>query len=230
MEKASTGPLCLINQPQVPSPPKSTFSLNSIMVNIIRSESKLLFISYSSPYTEYLEWKLVQVDLEYTLNHNPNAISDGRIYVNFLISHPSDRQYSGPNQRYWTEYHELHGRFASIQNYHLVRPSPNRAQYAKQKNLVPFSVWITLSEPNYIHGPFDFATLHGRKSRDRISTSDWIILRNSKAKFQNEAPSENKASFTYSYHVNTSYHSIHSDDHTIARMNAVATYNYMNAD
>ena len=71
MEQASTGPLCLINQPQVPSPPKSTFNLNSTMVNLIRSESKLLFIAYSSPYTEYLEWKLVQVDLEYTLNHNP---------------------------------------------------------------------------------------------------------------------------------------------------------------
>jgi hypothetical protein len=139
MERTSTGPLCLINQPQVPFSPESTFNINSTMVNNICSIDKLLCISYSSPYSEYIEWKLVQVDLEYTLNHNPAAITDGRVYVNVLISHPDDRQYNAPNQRYCTEYHELHGRFVSIQIYHLVRPSPNRAQYAKQKHLVPFS-------------------------------------------------------------------------------------------
>jgi hypothetical protein len=55
---------------------------------------------------------------------------------------------------------------------HLIRPSDTSKAYASQHRQ-----YINLTHlDTYIHGPFDFATLGGRNSRDRISADDWLIL------------------------------------------------------
>jgi hypothetical protein len=165
------------------------------------------------------------------LNLNPQALQDGKLFINFLICHPDDQQFNAPNQRYWPEYHELQGRFAITSTYHLVKPSPNNAQYLQQKSLTPFSQWIHLSNESFIHGPFDFAVINGRKTRDRVSHSDWeTVLPHETAKYQNKPPRLNLSSYAYSYHVNTQYHTVHRDLSVSTRMNAVAMYNYHNED
>jgi hypothetical protein len=222
-ENALAGPLCLLNIPPMvqtnpidPSLPENPepqpFDKQSTLLKLIQSKDRLFFISYSSPYSDHVEWKLIQIDFEYTLNHNPNAMQDGRMFVKFLICHPDDRQFNAPNQRFWPEYHELQGRFAVNHTYHLVKPSPNVSQYIRQKNLVNFSQWIYLSASTIIHGPFDFAVINGRATHDRISLVDWNILFQHRKTYQNQPPRLNQPSYAYSYHVNTQYHMIHHDE------------------
>jgi hypothetical protein len=150
--------------------------------------------------------------------------------VNFLICHPQDRQFNAPNQRYWPEHHEVQGRFVKPDTFHLVRPSPNNSDFIKQKNIVPFSQWITLSPTSLIHGPFDFAVINGRKTRDRIPQSTWDAFRSAPQVYQNPIPRFDLSSYAFSYHINTQHHTIHRDESITKRLNAVAIYNHFNSD
>eukprot|EP00957_Ditylum_brightwellii_P165090 12569198-Ditylum_brightwellii.AAC.1 len=44
---------------------------------------------------------------------------------------------------------------------------------AAERGLVPFRQWISMSNETVIHGPFNFATVNNRKTRDRIDSKDW---------------------------------------------------------
>jgi hypothetical protein len=133
IQHAPAGPLCLVNQP-ITSPqqlnvsneeaPAPTFDIQSTLINLIRSDDKILAITYTTPYTSHIEWKLVQVDIDFTLNHHPSALQDGKLFVNFLIGHPSDRQFNAPNQRLWPEYHERQGVGLTLPLQSLLRRSP----------------------------------------------------------------------------------------------------------
>jgi hypothetical protein len=39
-----------------------------------------------------------------------------------------------------------------------------------------------------LHGPFDFATMNNRKTQDRISEKDWLVLGEREALYHNRAP------------------------------------------
>jgi hypothetical protein len=99
---------------------------------------------------------------------------------------------------------------------HLVRPSPTSSQYAVKHQLQPLQKWFNITHTDtYIHGPFDFATINGRKSRDRISHSDWQVLRQHLDMFQNPVPSLNVP--TYSIHVDRGAHTqIHDKHHCLS--------------
>jgi hypothetical protein len=103
--------------------------------------------------------------MDYTLNHHPSTLQDGKLFVNFLICHLFDRQFNAPNQRLWPEYHEWQGRYSVTGIYHLVKPSRNTQAYLRQKNLVPFSQWITLTPKSLIHGPFNAKPAIASRSR-----------------------------------------------------------------
>ena len=50
-------------------------------------------------------------------------------------------------------------------------------KYCLEKSLIPFEKWSYIGRENiFIHGPFNFATLNGRKTKDRISELDWKKL------------------------------------------------------
>ena len=50
---------------------------------------------------------------------------------------------------------------------HLIRPSPESSQYAIAEGLAPFRQWIRLTNVStYIDGPFDFAVVNNRTTRD----------------------------------------------------------------
>jgi hypothetical protein len=97
--------------------------------------------------------------------------------VEYFKCHPADKSYNLAHQRYWREYHEVEGNYNIYHNFHLLKPSEQTQQYASANSLKPFQQWLYLYDNNTIlHGPFNFATINGRKTRDRIDTEDWNKL------------------------------------------------------
>lgn len=123
---------------------------------------------------------------------NPNAMQDGKFLVEFYICHPGDVYYNATNQRYWLEYHPLLSSSNAAQRHHahLIRPHSSSSSYADKEGLQPFRQWVRLIHGStYIHGPFDFAVVNGKKSRDRIALEHWQVLHARSALFSNDAPS-----------------------------------------
>jgi hypothetical protein len=207
-------------------------SLSTIISKIIQSADKLFFIIYTDPHSSLREWKLVRIDFIKSISANPDAITDGKFFVEYLIQHPDDAQFSAPNQRFWTEYHKQKGRFVVNHNYHLIKPTAESTAYCEQKNIVAYSQWIHIHHENvYIHGPFEFASINGRKTKDRISPTDWQILAESKSKFDNEPPPlHSTTAYTYSYHTNSQFHTIRQDESVTKRLHAMSMHNYFYED
>ena len=137
----------------------------------------------------------------------PTCLNDGRYLVEFYVVHSADIRYNATNQRLWLQYH-LRGDLqqpSQQSDTHLIRPSDTSEQLAARHNLSPFRQWITLThESTYIHGPFEFASIHGRKSRDRITLSDWETLHQHSSMFTNDPPSLELP--TYSIHIDRGVH------------------------
>ena len=70
---------------------------------------------------------------------------------------------------FWIQYHngdDLSGPCSSSDK-HLICPSDTSTAYAKCNKLLPFHRFLNLTHTDtYIHGPFNIATINGRKSRD----------------------------------------------------------------
>eukprot|EP00984_Skeletonema_dohrnii_P006306 scaffold2258_cov84-Skeletonema_dohrnii-CCMP3373.AAC.7 len=199
-----------------PSPAVPTAS--ALHIQIIRSTSKLFFISCpvtGCPSTS--EWHLVRVNLEATHFHNPECGVNGKYLVDFYIPHPSDSYYNALNMRFWLEYHKTSSYVttADRRTCHLIRPDANSEDYASRNSLTPFRQWATLTHSStFIHGPFDFAIVNSRQSRDRISQSDWDELFKYRSHFSNQIPSFDLP--TYSVHVEQ-FHTTYSSENLTRR-------------
>jgi hypothetical protein len=84
-------------------------------------------------------------------------------------------------------------------DYHIIQPSQYSKGTAKSKQLVPYREWIhidgnaiAMQGPLAIHGPFNFAKLKNRQTRDRVSAKDWLILSELQSLYQNQAPAITK--------------------------------------
>jgi hypothetical protein len=144
---------------------------------------------------------------EQSVELSPSCMQTGKFLVDFYISHPADWRFNAVNQRFWLQYFKesdvLHPDQAS--ETHLVRPSPSSAGYAIRHHLVPARKYVQLlHEDTFIHGPFDFATVNNRKTRDRISKKNWQVLASFSHLFQNPLPSFDVP--TYSVHVDNGVH------------------------
>jgi hypothetical protein len=90
---------------------------------------------------------------------------------------------------------------------HLITPSNTSKDQGKQHLLVPNQAWANLTHSDtYIHGPFEFAIVRGRKTRDRIGQKDWDALAWSKSMFSNPLLGLNIP--TYSIHADRGIHTI----------------------
>ena len=141
------------------------------------------------------------------LSPSCSCMQTGKFLVDFYISHPVDWCYNAVNQHFWLQYFKelevLHPDQAS--ETHLVRPSPSSSGYAIRHNLVPARKYVhLLHEDIFIHGPFDFAMVNNRKTRDRISDQDCQVLASFSHRFQNPLPSFDVP--TYSVHVDNGVH------------------------
>ena len=137
---------------------------------------------------------------------------DGWFLFEFYICHPADWRYNAVNQRYWIQFHgheDIHHPTLSSKT-HLIRPSDKSDEFALHHNLLPFRKWLNITHlDTYIHGPFEVATVRGRKTRDRISQDDWDVLRKHSYMFQNPTPSFDVP--TYSIHVDRGAHVTYHD-------------------
>jgi len=137
----------------------------------------------------------------------PSCTLDGRFLFEFYICHPADWRHNAVNQRYWLQLHSIddirHPRQAS--DTHLVRPSETSDRYAGRHKLLPFRKWLNIChQDTYIHGPFEFASIRGRKTRDRIAQVDWDVLKLHPSMYCNPVPSFDVT--TYSVHCDRGAH------------------------
>lgn len=118
-------------------------------------------------------------------------------------------------------WHRQHVTPTSSSEPHPIRPSDTSTSYAAHHRLVPFREWINLTHrKTFIHGPFDFATVRGCKSRDRIAQIDWDVLVSHKDMLQNEIPRFDLPS--YSIHVDRGAHVAYIDASASAQISSAA--------
>ena len=137
----------------------------------------------------------------------PILMLEGRFLFKFYICHPSDWHYNAVNQRYWIQYHGQNDIICpdlSLET-QLICPSDTSVDYTLRQKLLPFRKWLNITHSDmFIHGPFEFATVSGQKTCDRISQEDWNVLLRHVSMFQNPIPSFNVP--TYSIHVDCGAH------------------------
>jgi hypothetical protein len=212
-----TGPPPLAPLCSIPAVPLATILAQCI----INSTDKLCFISKKIGFT-ICEWRLICVVLGAPTSLYPSCLKDGKYIVDFYTSHPSDSWLNAINQRFWLCYHsqeDLMGLYLSC-NTHLIRPSNTSEASALRHKLLPFRQYANLTHSDtYIHGPFDFATIHGCKSCDRVSNANWTTLQSHMGMFHNSIPLVKVA--TYSVHIDACSHIIFNNSSLMGRVRLV---------
>ena len=159
-----TGPpplLLLPAEPITPSPP----SITALAPLIISSTDKLFFIAHKIGSANCYEWHLVRVAFQDSVLLYPPCLQDGRFLVEFYMAHPTDACYNAINQRYWLQYRNHNSPTFGTMDAHLITPSDTSAERASCHHLVTVRSWVNLTHGDtYIHGPFDFAVVRGRKT------------------------------------------------------------------
>lgn len=75
----------------------------------------------------------------------------------------------------------------------------------------------------FIHGPFNFAVINGRQTRDRIDSQDWTQLKVAQSKYDDAPPDLDKRVFT-GVQFSRSFHSSYSDPLVHARVMATHSH------
>jgi hypothetical protein len=191
-------------QHAVPSLP----AIPLLTATIIQSTDKLFFVSHSIGSNDAREWRLARVAFQDSMSLYPSCTQDVRYLLEFYVCHPSNWWYNAISQCYWLQYHGIDDVTmpTASTDTHLIRPSDDTSDaYAISHKLVPFRKWLNVSHLDiFIHGPFDFALIRGRKTRDRISQDDWDILAKHTSMFANPLPKFDVP--TYSIHANRGAH------------------------
>ena len=179
--------------PPIEAPaPSRVPDIGPLTASILSSKDKLFFVAHKIPGSNQSEWVLVRVDLNLSVKAHPAALQDGRFLCQFYACHPADKRYNAINQQYWLEYHPKFEVANPYRNRHtnMIRPSSQSESYADAEGLAPFTQWLRMTNADtYIAGPFDFAEINGRKSRDRVPEDKWKLLSKFGHMFNNEVPS-----------------------------------------
>ncbi len=196
-----------------PPPSAPTFDtpkipyISSLTTAIIRSADKLFFISNLIGSNEAQEWRLVGVAFQESMLLYPLWLQDGRFLVNFYICHPADSWYNVVNQCFWLQYHtdsKLHLPISMTET-HLIHLSATLIDYATHHKLSAFKKWVNLTHwDTFIHGPFEFSSVNGRKTQDCVSQTDWNVPKSYCNMFHNPSPCFDVPS--YSIHVDHGVH------------------------
>ena len=194
-----------------PRPQILKYNHKVLVPKIIESKDRLFFISLRIDGSERKEWKLIQIDLRSTMELNPSALTDGKFLANVVINHLVDQNHDIRQKRFWPYYHVNNRPFEEYSpKLQLIRPAP---EAAAKNNLQKSKIWVHLTQPSmYIHGPFEFAIIHGRQTSDRISEQDWKVLIDNSAKYDDEPPKLVEPLLLYS--LFSPFHIIHTKDKT----------------
>jgi hypothetical protein len=177
-------------------------SLPALLAALILSEDNLFFVTISIGTSDVREWRLVRLDYKNSVRFSPSCIETGKFLCEFYIGHPSDWRFNAVNQRFWLQHFKEKDLLHPDQTHetHLVKPSSSSKAFAVRNNLLTATKYIhMLHENTFIHGPFNFATVNNRKTRDRICQADWQVLADHSHMFRNSIPSFDVP--TYSIHV-----------------------------
>ena len=183
------------------------------MPSIISSDNKLFFIAHAYNGQRRKEWKLVQLNFKETMKLNPQALTNGKFLVHSLMQHPNDSAYSLIQQRYWPHYND---KSIPMDEYtsqvKFIRPVPEASTFAEKNNLPPIRFWVQLNDPSVlIHGPFNFATVNGRETIDKISAKDWKELVANSDKYNDCPPSLSRQTLSSFMLFSPFYETIKSD-------------------
>ncbi len=194
-------PPILVDVPPAPS-------IMLLAPQIIASQDKLFFIAHNIGANTCREWRLVRVAFKDSISLYPLSLQDGRFLVEFYVLHPADVRYNAINQRYWLHQYCMNNSILNGQlDAHLLTPSDSSEERATKHNLRPIRTWVNLIHSDtYLHGPFDFATIRGRKSCDRISQDCWDVLASKNSMFTNKVPRFDVP--TYSIHMDRGVHTV----------------------
>jgi hypothetical protein len=164
--------------PAINAPPTIP-PISSLVTSIFSSSDILFFISQLLGNPNIHEWHLVQVAFQDSTSLSPSCLQDGRFIVEFYTPHHDDVRFDGSNQHFWLQYHNS-GDIAtpsSSMATHLIGHSDTLEAHAMQLSLVPFRRWVNLTHTDtYIHGPINFAAVHGRQTCDRIGKANWDAI------------------------------------------------------
>jgi hypothetical protein len=168
-----------------------TLPISLLVRSIIDLSDRLFFISHSLGNPSIRGWRLVRVNLPDNTSISPSCLQDGRFLLEFFTLHYNDVRFNGKNQRNWLQYHSI-GDIAmptSSTTTHLIRLSDSLEALAAKNHLVPFRRLLNLTHSDtYLHGPFEFASVNGRKTQDHIAKPDWDALACQASRFQNSLP------------------------------------------
>jgi hypothetical protein len=199
-----------------PSPPlpwpldASPPTITDLSPRIISSINKLFFITHNIGNAATREWRLIRVAFQDSISMYPAALHYGWFMVKFSVPHPNDVQCNSTNQRFWLQYRDhTMPTFGPIDAY-LLTPSDTSESQALCHHLVPVHCWVNLTHGDtFIHGPLDFATIRGRKTRNRIDQTDWDVLSSKSSMFVNKVPQFTLP--THSIHSDSGVYSIFTD-------------------
>ena len=91
---------------------------------------------------------------------------------------------------------------------HISSPSDTSEERASHHHLLPIRCWVNLTHAEtYIHGPFDFATTNGCKTRVRVDMEAWNALAANSLMFCNATPRFDLPS--YSIHMDRGIYTTH---------------------
>jgi hypothetical protein len=190
----------------IPMPP-STPILSMLVAAIIALSNQLFCTSHSLGNPTTRNWRLVHVTLSNSTALSPSCLQDGCFLVELYTLHHADVRFNTINQRYWLQYHSL-GEIStpsSSTTTNLIWPSDSSKAHTAWLWLVPFHCWINLTHSDtFLHRPFDFAIINGRKTCNRVSQSNWDILPRYIKAFENPLPWFDLPS--YSIHVDCGVH------------------------
>ena len=192
-------------------PVPATPSVPLLAAAIAQSTDHLFFVSCKFGANDAREWRLAWVAFMDSMFLYPLCMLDDRFLFEFFICHPADWRDNTTNQRYWLQFHGVDDLCYPCQtsDTHLVQPSNMSASYATRHKLMPFRKWLNIChQDTYIHGPFEFASIRGNKTHDRIDQVDWDALALHSSLFCDPIPSFNLT--TYLIHCGRDTHvSVH---------------------
>jgi hypothetical protein len=193
--------------PIASNPEPLTPAISTLAPMIISSTDKLFFIAHKIDAADCREWLLVRIAFQDSISLYPSCLQDGRFLVNFYTAHPSDVHFNAINQRFWLQNRDRNAPTFETMDAHLITPSDTSADRAARHHLVPVRRWVNLTHGDtYLHGPFDFAVVRGRKTRDRIGQDCWDVLATKTSMFTNQLPRFDLP--TYSIHVDRGVHTV----------------------
>jgi hypothetical protein len=175
---------------------------NVLAKQIIASSYQLFFISNPIGSGDVREWRLEQVAFDATVFLYSSCLMDGRYLVDFYLPHPSDLRYNAINRRFLLQHHSQEDIISPTSSAytHYIRPLETIEAFARQHHLLPYRKFLNLTHSDtYILRSFDFTTIRGRKSRDRIPQSAWDVLKSHSDMFHSPIPRFDVP--TYSIHV-----------------------------